>query len=79
VIEQYGSWSITNKSWSKDSWILEKVLARVAVNLEIDAFLSFDVQNDPFNRSKPVLVTVSEVQIIENTVIETDVFNFYQY
>ncbi|CAB3999898.1 endothelin-converting enzyme 2-like isoform X1, partial [Paramuricea clavata] len=58
-MEQYGSWSITNKNWSEHSWILEKVLARVAVDLKINAFLSFDVQNDPFNRSKPVLVTIS--------------------
>ena len=55
VIEQYGSWSVTNENWSGDSWILEKVLARMAVDLDTDVFLAFQVRNNPFNTSEPLL------------------------
>ncbi len=66
VIEQYGSWDITNKNWSGDSWKLEKVLARVAVDLHTNAFIGFDITRNPFNTSEPLLITVSEAQNDEN-------------
>ena len=55
VIEQYGSWNITNKHWSGDSWKLEKILARVIVDLETSAFLSLDVTPSYFNGSETVI------------------------
>ena len=51
-IEQHGSWNITNKDWSGDSWVLEKILARVMVDFGTPAFLSWSIDNDFFNKSK---------------------------
>ncbi len=38
LIAQHGSWNITNKDWSGDSWRLEKVLARVLVDFKHSSF-----------------------------------------
>ncbi|CAB3988916.1 endothelin-converting enzyme homolog, partial [Paramuricea clavata] len=58
VIEKYGSWNITNKNWNGDSWILEKILARVLVDLQTPAFLSFDIKSSYYNTSE-IFITVS--------------------
>ena len=55
VIEQHGSWNITNNYWSGDSWKLEKILARVIVDLETPAFLSLSVTQSYFNGSETVI------------------------
>ena len=55
VIEHYGSWNITKKHWSGDSWKLEKILARAIVDLETPAFLSLDVTPSYFNWSETVI------------------------
>lgn len=57
VIEKYGSWNITNGNWNGDSWELEKVLARVLVDIEVPAFFSLDIKQSYFNTSE-VFVTV---------------------
>ncbi|XP_028410352.1 endothelin-converting enzyme 1-like [Dendronephthya gigantea] len=59
VIEKYGSWNITNKDWSEDSWILEKTLARMAVDLSTFTFLKLDVARNILNTSKPFAIMVS--------------------
>ena len=51
-IEQHGSWNITNKDWTGDSWKLEKILARVLVDLNTPAFLSWSIGADFFDTSK---------------------------
>jgi hypothetical protein len=58
VIEQHGSWNITNKNWSEDSWILEKILARLFVDLNTPAFLGLDIGASFFNTSE-TFITVS--------------------
>ena len=58
LIAQHGSWNITNKDWSGDSWRLEKVLARVLVDFSTPAFLSWSIGSDFFDTSK-LYVTVS--------------------
>ena len=58
VIEKYGSWNITNKTWNGDSWTLEKILARVLVDLKTSAFLALDIQPSFFNTSE-IFITVS--------------------
>ena len=58
VIEQHGSWNITNKNWTGDSWILERILARVFVDLQTPAFLGLDVLPSFFNTSE-TFITVS--------------------
>ena len=58
VIEKYGSWSIVNKTWSNESWILEKVLARAVIDLGTDAFISLNVIPSYFNTSE-IVVAVS--------------------
>ncbi|CAB3983458.1 endothelin-converting enzyme 2-like isoform X2, partial [Paramuricea clavata] len=58
VIEKYGSWNITNKNWNGDSWILEKILARVLVDLKTPAFLALDIKPSFFNTSE-IFVTIS--------------------
>ena len=55
VIEQYGSWNITNELWSGDSWILEKILARAMADLSTPAFLSLDVTPSYFNGNETVV------------------------
>jgi hypothetical protein len=58
VIEQHGSWNITNKDWSGDSWVLEKVLARAFVDLKTPAFIDLTLTRDYFNTSI-IFATVS--------------------
>ncbi|CAB4036586.1 endothelin-converting enzyme homolog, partial [Paramuricea clavata] len=58
VIEQHGSWNITNKNWSKDSWILEKILARLFVDLNTPAFIGLDIASSYFNTSER-FITIS--------------------
>jgi hypothetical protein len=58
VIEQHGSWNITNKNWSEDSWILEKILARLFVDLNTPAFLGLVITSSYFNTSE-TFITVS--------------------
>jgi hypothetical protein len=58
VIEKYGSWNITNKTWNGDSWTLEKILARVLVDLKTSAFLALDITPSFFNTSE-IFITVS--------------------
>jgi hypothetical protein len=58
VIEQYGSCNITNKNWSEDSWILEKILARLFVDLNTPAFLGLDIGTSFFNTSE-IFIMVS--------------------
>ena len=58
VIENYGSWNITNNNWSSDSWRLERIMGRVLADIEIPAFVNLDVTPFFFNTSE-LLVTVS--------------------
>jgi hypothetical protein len=58
VIDQHGSWNITNKDWSGDSWILEKILARAFVDLKTTAFIGLGIMASPFNTSE-IFITVS--------------------
>ena len=57
VIEKHGSWKITNNDWSEEFWRLEKVLARVMVDLNTPAFLTLDVRPSFFDTSK-MFITV---------------------
>ncbi|CAB4014795.1 endothelin-converting enzyme homolog, partial [Paramuricea clavata] len=57
VIEKYGSWNITNRNWNGDSWILEKILARVLVDLKTPVFLALDIKPSYFNTSE-IFVTI---------------------
>ena len=52
VIEKYGSWNITNRNWTGDSWELERILGRVLADLKVPAFLALDVSPSFFNTSE---------------------------
>ena len=58
VIEKYGSWGITNKNWTGDSWTLEKILARVLADLRVSPFINVRGTPSPLNSSQ-VVVQVS--------------------
>ena len=58
VIKKYGSCNITNRSWTGDSWILEKILARVLVDIGIPVFLHVDVVQSFFNASENVVTVI---------------------
>ena len=57
LIEKHGSWNITNRNWDGDSWVLEKILARVLVDIQVPAFLGLDIKQSFFNTSE-VFITV---------------------
>ena len=52
IIEIYGSWGITNKKWTGDSWTLEEILARVLLDLGIGVFVAVDIEPNPYNTSQ---------------------------
>lgn len=62
VIEKYGSWNITNENWSEDSWILEKTMARMAVDLSTITFVGAVVVPNIFDTTKPHIIAVSKIQ-----------------
>ncbi|XP_028410305.1 endothelin-converting enzyme 2-like [Dendronephthya gigantea] len=52
VIEKYGSCSITNNKWSEDTWVLEKILARVLADTGVPVFLDVDIKQSFLNTSE---------------------------
>ena len=67
LIEKYGSWGITNKNWTGDSWTLEKILARVLVDLGTSAFVAADVTPSIFNTSQLVVgVSLKESAVVRS-------------
>ena len=66
IIAKYGSWGITNDTWSEQGWSLERVLARCLVDLGTGAFISVDLGPSLFNTSQMV-VSVCD-KILRNTV-----------
>ena len=59
VIKKYGSWNITNSNWTEDSWILEKILARVLADTGLPVFLGVNIIQSFLNTSE-IYVTVIE-------------------
>ena len=60
VIEQYGSWNITNKNWSAADWKLERILAKTMFDLYRGIFLSVDIMSSFLNNSK-LFISVSDM------------------
>ncbi|XP_028410275.1 endothelin-converting enzyme homolog [Dendronephthya gigantea] len=58
VIEKYGSWNITNSGWSEDSWVLEKILARVLADTGVPVFFNVRIMESVVNTSD-IYVTIS--------------------
>ena len=70
VIKNYGLWNISNGTWTNadSSWILEKVIARVLVDLGTQPFIGLDVTLSPFNTSQ-VVVQVSSKMLCNSSCI----------
>ena len=44
LIEKYGSWNITNKTWTSDSWDFMTTLAQMHKYLKLSPLFTFQVQ-----------------------------------
>ncbi|XP_028410310.1 membrane metallo-endopeptidase-like 1 [Dendronephthya gigantea] len=79
VIEKYGSWKITNKNWSEDSWILEKTLARMEVDLSTVTFIGAAVFPNIFDTTKPNTIIVGKGGTYQNLATLNKIDSLYKF
>lgn len=58
IIEKYGSWNITNKTWTSDSWDFMKTLAQMHKYLKLSPLFTFQVQPDLMESSRYIIMVL---------------------
>ena len=55
LIEDHGSCSFINKTWTDANWELERILGRVMGELGVGVFVSLDISTSLFNTSEKTI------------------------
>ena len=74
IIEKYGSWNITNKTWTSDSWDFMKTLAQMHKYLKLSPLFTFQVQPDLMESSRYIIMVLQVHVILMYMYIKEDFF-----
>lgn len=84
LVESYGSWNITNSSWSIEDWHFVETLAMMHKNLKISPLVKVDVHPDLINSSRYIIMldqpshTITRDAYLANTSHDLNVRKAYK-
>ena len=58
IVEKYGSWNITNKTWTSNSWDFMKTLVQMHKDLKLSPLFTFQVQPDLMESSRYIIMVL---------------------